>query len=112
MLIKLDDQQLGWMAADRARFIAVGSRDPLISAEAARNLAVLARKAGWHAQATSIALTAAASPGLRGRTAAGGAAPRMTCWPRPWRHWTRVSLLKTHSNALCVPISICWSSVM
>jgi hypothetical protein len=74
MLIKLDDQQLGWMAADRARVIAVGSRDPLISAEAARNLAVLARKAGWHAQATSIALTAAASPGLRGRTAAGGAA--------------------------------------
>jgi transcriptional regulator with XRE-family HTH domain len=66
MLIKLDDQQLGWMAADRAQVIAAGANNPLISAEAARNLAVLARKAGWHAQATSIALTAAASPGLRG----------------------------------------------
>ena len=65
-LIKLDDQQLGWMAADRAKVIASGSGEPLLEAEAARNLAVLARKAGWHAQATSIALTAAASPGLRG----------------------------------------------
>lgn len=65
MLIKLDDQRLGWMAADRAQVIAACSRDPLISAEAARNLAVLARKAGWHAQAASIALTAAADPGLR-----------------------------------------------
>jgi hypothetical protein len=53
------------MAADRAKVIASGSGDPLITAEAARNLAVLARKAGWHAQAASIALTAAASPGLR-----------------------------------------------
>ena len=66
MLIKLDDQQLGWMAADRAQVTALGSGDPLVSAEAARNLAVLARKAGWHAQAASIALTAAASPQLRG----------------------------------------------
>lgn len=65
MLIKLDDQQLGWMAADRAKVIASGSGDPLMTAETARNLAVLARKAGWHAQAASIALTAAASPGLR-----------------------------------------------
>ena len=66
MLIKLDDQQLGWMAADRAQVTALGSGDPLVSAEAARNLAVLARKAGWHAQAASVALTAAASPQLRG----------------------------------------------
>lgn len=66
MLIKLDDQQLGWMAADRAQALAAGSGDPLVSAEAARNLAVLARKAGWHAQAMTIALTAAASPGLSG----------------------------------------------
>jgi len=66
MLIKLDDQQLGWMAADRAKVIASGSGAPLLEAEAARNLAVLARKAGWHAQAASIALTAAASPRLRG----------------------------------------------
>ncbi len=66
MLIKLDDQQLGWMAADRAKVIASGSGDPLLQAEAARNLAVLARKAGWHEQAASIALTAATSPALRG----------------------------------------------
>ena len=46
MLIKLDDQQLGWMAADRARVLASGGGDPLAVGEAARNLAVLARKAG------------------------------------------------------------------
>ena len=57
------------MAADRARVIASGSGDPLTGAEAARNLAVLARKAGWHSQAASIALTAAANPGLRGADA-------------------------------------------
>jgi transcriptional regulator with XRE-family HTH domain len=62
MLIKLDDQQLGWMAADRARVLASGGGDPLAVGEAARNLAVLARKAGWHQQASSIALSAAASP--------------------------------------------------
>jgi transcriptional regulator with XRE-family HTH domain len=65
MLIKLDDQQLGWMAADRARVIAGAGGDPLVSAEAARNLAVLARKAGWYSQATSIALTAADQLDLR-----------------------------------------------
>jgi hypothetical protein len=65
MLIKLDDQQLGWMAADRARVLATAADDPLVPAEAARNLAVLARKAGWHAQAMSIALSAAGQPGLR-----------------------------------------------
>jgi hypothetical protein len=48
-LIKLDDQQLGWLAADRAQALAAAGGDPLVSAEAARNLAVLARKAGWHA---------------------------------------------------------------
>jgi hypothetical protein len=62
MPIKLDNQQLGWMAADRARVLAAGSGDPLTRAEAARNLALLARKAGWHAQAASIALTAPATP--------------------------------------------------
>ncbi len=66
MLIKLDDQQLGWMAADRARVLAVGSGDPLTRAEAARNLAVLACKAGWHTQAASIALTAPGDPALGG----------------------------------------------
>jgi len=66
MLIKLDDQQLGWMAADRARVLASGGGDPLAAGEAARNLAVLARKAGWHDQAASIALAAAASQLLAG----------------------------------------------
>jgi hypothetical protein len=66
MLIKLDDQQLGWMAADRARVLAFGGADPLAAGEAARNLAVLARKAGWHEQAASIALAAASSPILLG----------------------------------------------
>lgn len=66
MLIKLDDQQLGWMAADRARVLASGCGDPLAAGEAARNLAVLARKAGWHDQAASIALAAASSPRLAG----------------------------------------------
>ena len=66
MLIKLDDQQLGWMAADRARALASGDRDPLAAAEAARNLAVLARKAGWNDRAASIALAAAGSPALAG----------------------------------------------
>jgi hypothetical protein len=66
MLIKLDDQQLGWMAADRTRVLAFGGADPLAAGEAARNLAVLARKAGWHEQAASIALAAASSPILLG----------------------------------------------
>lgn len=65
-LIKLDDQQISWMAADRARVLAAGSTDPLLASEAARNLAVLARKAGWYEQAISIALSAAAAPGLAG----------------------------------------------
>ena len=67
MLVKLDDQQLGWMAADRARVLASGGGDPLAVGEAARNLAVLARKAGWHDQAASIALAAASSPLLAGQ---------------------------------------------
>jgi len=59
MLIKLDDQQLGWMAADRAGVLASGGGDALAVGEAARNLAVLARKAGWHEQASCIALLSA-----------------------------------------------------
>ncbi|MGH3265587.1 MAG: hypothetical protein ACRDNS_26740, partial [Trebonia sp.] len=70
MLVKLDDQQLGWMAADRARVLVSGGGDPLAVGEAARNLAVLARKAGWHEQAASIALSAAASPLLAGKSPA------------------------------------------
>ena len=65
MLIKLDEQQLGWMAADRARQVAESTGRPLAVAEAARNLAVLARRAGWEEQALSIALNAADDPGLR-----------------------------------------------
>jgi hypothetical protein len=68
MLIKLDDQQLGWMAADRARVLASGGGDALAVGEAARNLEVLARKAGWHEQASSIALSAAGSPLLSGKS--------------------------------------------
>ncbi|MGK5546711.1 helix-turn-helix domain-containing protein [Streptomyces sp. URMC 127] len=78
MLIKLDEQQLGWMAADRARQAAEATGQPLLVAEAARQLAVLARKADWHQQALSIALAghqqalsialaAADHPALRGR---------------------------------------------
>ncbi|MDX6395869.1 MAG: hypothetical protein QOJ73_6932 [Streptosporangiaceae bacterium] len=66
MLIKLDDQQLGWMAADRARVLASTGDQPLAAAEAARNLAVLARKAGRYSQAMTIALQAADHPGLKG----------------------------------------------
>ncbi|MCC2280536.1 helix-turn-helix domain-containing protein [Streptomyces sp. ET3-23] len=65
MLIKLDEQQLGWMAADRARQAAEAADEPLLVAETARQLAVLARKADWHEQALSIALTAADHPALR-----------------------------------------------
>lgn len=65
MLVKLDEQQLGWMAADRARQYAGSTGDPMQSAEAARQLAVLARRAGWHDQALSITLAAADGPALR-----------------------------------------------
>ncbi|MEU7184106.1 MULTISPECIES: hypothetical protein [Streptomyces] len=67
MLIKLDEQQLGWMAADRARNAAEAAGVPLLVAEAARQLAVLARTADWHEQALSLALAAADHPALRGR---------------------------------------------
>ncbi|WP_331768130.1 hypothetical protein [Embleya sp. NBC_00896] len=52
------------MAADRARTTAHAGNSPLVAAEAARNLAVLARKAGWHEQAMRIALDAADHPTL------------------------------------------------
>ncbi|MET7489803.1 XRE family transcriptional regulator [Streptomyces sp. NPDC005538] len=73
MLVKLDEQQLGWMAADRARQLAEASGDALAVAECARQLSVLARKAGWHDQALSIALSAADDPQLRGSGRAGAA---------------------------------------
>ncbi|WND40755.1 XRE family transcriptional regulator (plasmid) [Streptomyces sp. BB1-1-1] len=66
MFVKMDEQQLGWMAADRARQLAEAAGDILAVAESARQLAVLARKAGWHDQALSIALSAADHPDLRG----------------------------------------------
>ncbi|WP_344825420.1 hypothetical protein [Actinocorallia longicatena] len=64
VLIKVDEQQLGWMIGDRARTFAAD--DPLAAGEAARQLAVLARKAGWHDQAAMIAMSAAEHPGLQG----------------------------------------------
>ncbi|WP_405588055.1 hypothetical protein [Streptomyces sp. NBC_01190] len=69
----MDEQQLGWMAADRARQLAEAGGDVLAVAEAARQLAVLARKAGWHQEALSIALSAADHPDLRGAGRAGAA---------------------------------------
>ncbi|WP_246573586.1 hypothetical protein [Kineosporia corallincola] len=65
ILIKFGDQPLGWMAADRARQLASDRDDALLAGEAARQMAVLARRSGWTDQAMSIALTAAADPGLR-----------------------------------------------
>lgn len=73
MLVQMDEQQLGWMAADRARQLAEAGGDVLAVAEAARQLAVLARKAGWHQEALSIALSAADHPDLRGAGRAGAA---------------------------------------
>ncbi|MFJ3876966.1 helix-turn-helix domain-containing protein [Streptomyces sp. NPDC090077] len=65
ILIKLDEPQLGWMAADRARQFADAGGAPVAVAEAARQQAVLARKAGWHDQALTLALNAADEPALR-----------------------------------------------
>lgn len=65
ILIKLDEPQLGWMAADRARQFATVGGAPVAVAEAARQQAVLARKAGWHDQALALALNAADDPALR-----------------------------------------------
>ncbi|MEU6744389.1 NAD(P)-dependent oxidoreductase [Streptosporangium sandarakinum] len=73
MLVKLEEQHLGWMAAGRARRFAEAGGDVLTVAEAARNLAVLARKAGWGDRAMSIALAAADDPGLREVGRAGAA---------------------------------------
>lgn len=74
IFVKMDEQQLGWVAADRARQLAETAGDVLAVAESARQLAVLARKAGWHDQALSIALSAADHPDLRGIGRAGTAA--------------------------------------
>ncbi|MEV0035065.1 helix-turn-helix transcriptional regulator [Streptomyces sp. NPDC050804] len=65
LLVKFDEQQLGWMAADRARQLAEADGNALAVAESARQLAVLARRAGWHHEAMSIALAAAEAPSLR-----------------------------------------------
>ncbi|WP_246096749.1 XRE family transcriptional regulator [Streptomyces botrytidirepellens] len=64
MLIKLDEQQLGELAASRARQTAEASNDALLAAEACRQQSVLARRSGCHEQAMSIALTAADHPSL------------------------------------------------
>ncbi|WP_049581031.1 hypothetical protein [Streptomyces sp. SBT349] len=73
MLTKLDASELGWMAADRARSLAESGDHVLTRGEAARNLAVLARRAGWHREAMTIALTAADHPDLRNLGAPGNA---------------------------------------
>lgn len=65
LLIKLDDE-LAWIAGDRAATIASACGRPLVAAEAARNLAVLARRAGRHAEATQIVLRAAGHDDLQG----------------------------------------------
>ncbi|MFD8509683.1 helix-turn-helix domain-containing protein [Streptomyces antimycoticus] len=64
-LIKVDEPQLGWLAVDRARQLALASGAPLDVAEAARQQAVLARQAGWHDQSLTLALSAADDPALR-----------------------------------------------
>lgn len=73
MLVKMDEQELGWMAVDRARQLAEAAGDVLAVAESARQVAVLARRAGWHDQALSIAVSAADNPDLRGIGRAGTA---------------------------------------
>ncbi|MEU3499383.1 helix-turn-helix transcriptional regulator [Streptomyces hundungensis] len=73
MLVKLDEQQLGWMAADRARQYAEAHGDVMQSTEAARQLAVLARRAGWAREAMTLALTAADDPRLRAAGSDGAA---------------------------------------
>ncbi len=75
MLIKLDDQPLGRIAADRAQQLANSIDDSSASAEAARQLAVLARKSGQTDQAMAISLSAAEDRRLR-QTGALGAAER------------------------------------
>ncbi|WP_394426442.1 XRE family transcriptional regulator [Streptomyces sp. SGAir0957] len=65
MLVKLDETHLGWIAADRARQFANAAGDALAVAEAARQAAVLARRAGRHNEALSLALSAADQPDLR-----------------------------------------------
>lgn len=75
MLTKMDEQQLGGMAPDRARQLAETAQDVLAVAESARQLAVAARKAGWHSEALSIPLSAADHPDLR-RAGRPGAAAR------------------------------------
>jgi hypothetical protein len=61
------------VADDRARQLAEVGGEALAVAESARQLAVLARKAGWHQEALSIALTAADHPDLRSAGRAGAA---------------------------------------
>ncbi|MFD0686008.1 helix-turn-helix domain-containing protein [Actinomadura fibrosa] len=66
IMIKLGDERLGWVAADRARALAETTGAALAAGEAARNLAVLARRAGWHDQAAQVAVSAAEDEMLHG----------------------------------------------
>lgn len=78
---------LGWIAADRARQFANAADDALAVAEAARQAAVLARRAGRHNEALSLpprtSPTCAASAGPAPRCAASWSrAPRTPRAPR------------------------------
>ncbi|MDX6740191.1 hypothetical protein [Actinocorallia sp. A-T 12471] len=59
MAVKLNLNDLGLIAADRARTIAPGAADPVLAGEAARDMAVLVRRSGLSDRAASIALDAA-----------------------------------------------------
>ncbi|MEY9839567.1 XRE family transcriptional regulator [Streptacidiphilus sp. EB103A] len=74
-LVKVDENTgLGWVSAERARQCAEAGGDPLLAGESARQLAVLARRAGQHSEALSIALSAADQPDLRAVGRSGAAA--------------------------------------
>ncbi|MFC4906646.1 hypothetical protein [Actinomadura gamaensis] len=59
LLIKLDEIDLGLLAADRAHPFATCAEDAVLVGEAARNKAALVRKAGWHDYDAAIAQAAA-----------------------------------------------------
>ena len=64
MLVKMDDQQLGWMAADRAGCWLRAPKGRCWPPRLPANWPSSARKAGWYDQAMTIALSAADHPAL------------------------------------------------
>ncbi|MFC7912517.1 hypothetical protein [Streptomyces sp. NPDC057386] len=88
MLVKLDETPLGWIAADRARQFANAADDALAVAEAARQAAVLARRAGRHNEALSL-------PPRTSPTCAASAGPAPRCaasWSRAPRTRSRAAV--------------------